>query len=213
MPAYTTGRITIEGDAGQILFAQRVYSQQVQSAHIQDMLDEPYRISFHTNAEFRAKGFFLPSGRTAWGHVVGRHNLWINSGKPKGAQRYALEHEPFHPYVSAHMTPDKRKRIMPLVVKVPDATKYQNRLSEILCDCGVELWWGRGSILDDYYGDIPDGDLAQAFAILAEPNTEPVEPEVPPEPLPVPDPAVAEIHTELDAALAKIAAISQIING
>jgi hypothetical protein len=194
------GKITVRGTPLQIALADKAYGGQVQPVHIEDMLAEEYVIEFHTAAEFRKQKYLLPDGSVAWGHVVKNNYLWVNSDIRPRYQTYALRHEPFHPYVTANMTASKRIAINAMVKKVSNGTAYQNRLNEVLCDCGVEFWWGQGSVNDSYYGDIPDELIDDAFAILAEPSAEPPLPPTAtkPEDLPIQDPRMVAMQAELD---------------
>jgi hypothetical protein len=135
--------------------------------------------------------------RLAWGHVIRKGLLFVNNGQQVRRQIYAYRHEPFHPLFAKNITKSKAEALQKLVVPV-DGTVYQNRLSEVMCDAMVELFWGQGSVLDKFYGDIADKDLQQAFDILMGPSTEPPVITPPPIPLPLPDPEIAVLTAEND---------------
>lgn len=204
----TFGKITVTGTVVDIALARRAYGVQLQPVAVGDLEPRAFRVEFHSAAEFIAAGAIIPGsknakhpkGVAAWGYTFAKA-LWINRNRLSREQTYALRHEPFHPIVAANMTAAKRALLLPLAQRVASNNPYQNRLSEVLCDAFVELFWGRGSILDDYYGEISDADLQKAFDTLMKPVVnEPTIPVEPPVPLPLPDPRDAQI-TDLTAAL------------
>lgn len=203
MASQRFGRIVVTGTDAQIAFAAGVYAKSA-NPFAGNLEPKDFPIEFHTAADFLARGLVIPGtegkrkktllnpkgGIAAYGYTLNAV-LWINSDIRPRNQAYALEHEPYHPIVAANMTKAKRQQLLPLVEKVK-GTAYQNRLSEVLCDAFVELFYGH-SILDAYYGDIANADLQKAWDILmsTDKNPEPV-PADPPAPLPI-DPKDAEI--------------------
>jgi hypothetical protein len=191
MPEQRYGHIIVSGDATDLSIAAKAYAGQTQPKTIGEYLDSDFRIEGHTPAEFRARNLVVPgTKRLAWGHVIRKGLLFVNNGQQVRRQIYAYRHEPFHPLFAKNITKSKSEALQKLVVPV-DGTVYQNRLSEVMCDAMVELFWGQGSVLDKFYGDIADKDLQQAFDILMGPSTEPPVITPPPIPLPLPDPEIA----------------------
>lgn len=216
------GKIIVSGSDINQAVAQRAYTNEVAGQpFIGDVVPRSYPVEFHSNADFLARGLIIPGtegtrpkssanpkgGIAAYGYTLNAA-LWINEDKRPIYQVYSLRHEPFHPVVSANMTVAKRVRLLPLVQKVV-GSPYQNRLSEVLCDAFVELFWG-SSVLDKYYGDISDAELQDAWNILTapiEPTDTPIAVPETPLPLPLPDPNIARI-ADLEARLAQIATLA-----
>lgn len=192
------GRIVVSGDAIDLSIAAKAYSGQMQPKTIGDLLNRDFRIEGHTPAEFKAKNLVVPgTKRLAWGHVIRAGLLWVNNGRPAREQIYAYRHEPFHPLVTANMTADKKAALLKLVIPAEDGTVYANRLSEVLCDAFVELFWGQGSVLDKFYGDIANADQQKALDILLGPSVEPPLPPELPVPTPLPDPQIAALQADV----------------
>lgn len=205
----TFGKITVTGTSVQIAFAQKAYAGQTRLTTIQDALIHPYAVEFHTAAEFIARKLFIPGTKAAaWGYTLNRRVLWVNSDEPKRHQVYTLRHEPGHALQDDLLTPAKKAALLPLMTLKGgghptgwhSTGTYYNHPSEILADALIEAFWGPGTPLDHYYGDIADADLQPALAILLAPDPAPVDPPVEPIPLPLPDPKDAQI-TQLTAAL------------
>lgn len=200
------GKIVVTGTDAQIALATRVYTSVVGGKPFPgDLEPRDFPIEFHTAQEMYDLGAVIPGtgnpnrkrypkGLPAYGFTMNRALLVNVDIRPRD-QEYALEHEPFHPIVAANMTKAKHDALMALVLPVADGTRYQNRLSEVLCDAFVELFYGH-SILDRYYGDIANEDLQKAWDILCTPTNDPTEPVDPPTPLPLPDPAIVALQDE-----------------
>lgn len=227
------GHLVIVGNDRDLAMGRRTYDGQLPAKPLQDYLPRDYRVEYHTAAEFLARGAIIPGtentrrkssanprgGKAAYGFAFPRA-LWINSSRPAEEQVYVGRHEPTHPIVAAFLTRTKAAQIRALIERVAGKNlAYRNRLSEVLCDTAVELFWGRGSILDDYYGDIPDADMQKAWDILVAPPptheppvADPPDPvDVTPVPLPLPDPAlvaaqgrIAELEDRIAAKDAKM---------
>lgn len=216
MATATYGQITVVGTAADLAVAARAYANQRKLKPLGEYLAKPFRIEFHAAPEFVALGAILPGsidkanpkGLAPWGHVMAHGELWVNRDEPIAHQVYGCRHEPVHPLIAALMTAAKRAKLLPLVQRVKSKNPYRNRLSEVLCDAVVELFWGR-SPLDSYYGDISDEELQHAFDVLIGASTDPIVPVEPPIPLPLPDPRdvqiaslVAQLAAKNDALLA-----------
>lgn len=215
------GRIIVEGDAVDLALATDAYVDQKMPTPVGDLEPRDFPLQFRSKREFLAAGLVIPGtegkrpkspanpkgGIAAYGYTLPR-GLQVNSSRSHDEQIYVLRHEPFHPIVSANLTKAKRAKLLPLVIRVA-GTAYQNRLNEVLCDAFVELFWGEGSILDKYYGDIADDELLEAWQILTAPeaNPEPV-PVEPPAPLPAPDPRIAELEADNAAKAIQIAQLT-----
>jgi hypothetical protein len=211
MPEQRYGHIIVSGDAADLSIAAKAYAGQMQPTPIGDLLTKDFRIEAHTPSEFLAKRLNVPgTKKLAWGHVVGK-GLWVNNGQKPYRQIYAYRHEPFHPLFSSHITKAKAEALLKLVQPAEDGTVYANRLSEIICDMCVELFWGQGSVLDKFYGDIADKDQQKAFDILMAPDVSTPLPPVPPEPTPLPDPVIAELQAQVLAQQAEIARIKSLV--
>ena len=210
------GRLVVTGTDIDIEIAKRAYANQRPAVKLQDYLDRDFRVEFHTAEEFIARGAILPGsktarrprGRAAWGYAF-PNALWINSDRTEREQIYVARHEPGHPIVSRFLTRTKAAAIRNLVARTDATNPYPNRLSEVLCDSAVELFWGRGSILDEYYGDIADRDLQKAWDILVRPTGDEPDPpdpiDVEPIPLPLPDPRITVLETEVATLKRRIA--------
>ena len=113
---------------------------------IDGKLRNPYRIEFHTTAEFVAKGYVFANGRVNWGRVVGARVLWVNGTicqrRPyRGV--YVSIHELGHAMDSDWNTASKHAELVKLMPTVPAGTgwrkgAYLNRPSEIYADAFVE---------------------------------------------------------------------------
>lgn len=200
------GRIIVNGTPEQIEVVERALAWQTASTPIEKALKRDFRLEGHTKAEFLQRGFIIPGskkthppfGIAAWGHVVGARGLWWNIDQPMRRQIYVCRHEPGHALQADYLTQLKKADLLPLMVltdgSMPtewDSGNYANHPSEILADAIVEGFWRPGTILDHFYGDIPDADLAQAMSILLAASADPVEPPTEPLPLPLPDPLLA----------------------
>lgn len=206
------GKIIVTGTDADIALAAEAFSGQLTLPHVEDLQPKEYHLAFLPKREFLSRGLVIPGtegrrkksaanpkgGIAAYGYTL-RNQQVVNSDRSRAEQIYVCRHEPFHPIVAANLTKAKREKLVALVIRVAGSA-YQNKLREVLCDAFVELFWGQGSILDDYYGDIADSDLKTAWQILTatESNPEPVEDEEP-APLPLPDPQIAELTAALQA--------------
>lgn len=209
-------KITVSGTPAEQLLVQSALARAKPQCDVDTQLQHPYRIEFHTSDEFRAKGFILPSGKTAWGIVAGYRVLWINSTRAATHAydaQYTVLHELSHALDADWNTQAKRAELMALMPSVKPGTRwngggYANCPREIFADAFVEFE-GLKSPLDDFYGDVPDADLAKLPEIMFRPNPVPPPPEPDPVPVPVPpiSPSTDELQATVDDLQAKINAV------
>jgi hypothetical protein len=199
--------ITVVGTIAERALVVNALNKAKPKCDVDAKLLHPYRIEFHTSDEFRAKGFILPSGKTAWGNVAGSRVLWINSTRaanhPYDAQ-YTVLHELTHALDADWNTAAKKGELMLLMPSVRPGTRwnggaYANCPREIFADAFVEFE-GLKSPLDDFYGDIADRDLPKLPEILFRPNAvpPPPEPDVPSVPIPPVQPSADELQAQID---------------
>jgi len=213
--------ITVIGNATEQLLVKDALA--MSSVDIDAKLKNPYRIEFHTAAEFMAAGLYVTgTKKPAWGYVVGKRTLWINgtraARRPYSGQ-YVTIHELGHAIDSDWNTAAKHVELITLMPTVKPGTSwkggtYLNRPREIYADAFAEAV-GIGSPLDDDYGDIPDADLPRLLVITFKPIgvTPPVVDPSPPEPLPLPDPDVALLRAKVAVLESRVDAAMKALEG
>lgn len=202
----TLGRITIEGDDGQIAFVQDALSRVKNlPAPLPDLFKRDYRIIPKTPAELIALGAIIPGtvsarhsqGKAAWGFTPSAGKQWWNTRlaiRKPAAARYSQAHEIGHAIGIQYLTDAKVAELRPMLGPRTAYGKYANSFSEAYADAFAEAC-GFFDPLDDFYRDFPDEALDDLIAITFRPDPAPPIVLPPPVVLPLPDPAlVAALH-------------------
>jgi hypothetical protein len=207
----TFGLVTAVGEPAQVaLVDDAVTGAKNLPKPLADLPKRPYRVEFHTPAEFLARDFVIPgTDKAAWGYVAATRVLWINSSLRPWKARYTIVHEIAHALDSDYLDTAKKAELMALMNVSPRLWRggdYANRPREIYADAFTEAV-GIASPLDDFYGDITDANLPGLIAITFRPAPPPPVVEEPPDPpLPLPDP-------DLEKALGRISQLEKQLVG
>ena len=139
-------KVVTHGTSAEILLVSQALSES--RVPLEPLLTHDYSITFYTPDQFREKGWTLPDGSVALGHVAGPNALGMNSAyakrRPKKA-KHVVRHEVFHAIQGGKLTAAKKAAILPGLRKRDGTTPprwagvYQDRPSEIVAD-GLAAW-------------------------------------------------------------------------
>lgn len=161
MPEQTFGRVTVRGTDAQILIAKTAFDEcdvlyDVLGLRLENEVGRDYAIEFHTEAEFRQKGYVFDDGSVNWGRVLGATDtLWVRDDVRVRYIKHLIRHECCH--VVPHSGKNKQADLMAFMWNRNgnhptkwNPPKYAARPEECFADTLAEAISGLDSPWDDF---------------------------------------------------------------